>query len=319
MGSETQKPGVLIFLLFLFYLSYLLLGALIVSTIEKPHENRLRKEMQNLRLQFLNQSTCVNASSLEKLLLKVLDANKYGVSILKNASAKTNWDFASSFFFASTLVTTVGYGHTTPLSDSGKCFCILFALFGVPFTMLVLTATIQRLMVFVTAQPISFFQQRYGYARRNITRIHFVILLLVTIVAFLLLPALIFSTIEASWTYLDAFYFCFISLCTIGLGDYVPGEQYGQKLRPLYKVSVTVYLLLGLLVLLLVLQTFHKAADLHGITSIFQLPPSDKEDQEGILDTSSSQHSPGTKEKDDKTAHEKLYPNKQSSYSSINR
>ena len=63
--------------------------------------------MEALKQDFLNQS-CVNAASLELFLVKVLTANKYGVSVLRNSSVTSNWDLASSMFFANTLVTTVG-------------------------------------------------------------------------------------------------------------------------------------------------------------------------------------------------------------------
>uniref|UniRef100_A0A8C3XPT1 Potassium two pore domain channel subfamily K member 6 n=1 Tax=Chelydra serpentina TaxID=8475 RepID=A0A8C3XPT1_CHESE len=177
-----------------------------------------------------------------------------------------------------------GYGYTTPLSDSGKAFCIFYALLGVPFTMLVLTATVQRLARLLTHRPLAYLQLRSGYSHRALARAHFLLLLLAVLVAFFLLPAAVFSALEETWSYLDAFYFCFISLCTIGLGDYVPGEQPGQKLRALYKVSVTVYLLLGLMAVLLVLQTFHKAADLHGLTDLFLLPADQPGDQQPILE-----------------------------------
>lgn len=91
----------------LFYVIYLLFGALIFSTIERPMEDKLRHDMEVLKKEFLNQS-CVSAASLENFLLKVLAANKYGVFVIRNVSATSNWDLASSMFFANTLVTTVG-------------------------------------------------------------------------------------------------------------------------------------------------------------------------------------------------------------------
>lgn len=132
-----------------------------------------------------------------------------------------------------------GYGYTTPLSDAGKAFCIFYALLGVPFTMLLLTATVQRLVGVLTAGPVEYLALKWGYTRRTLSCGHLLLLAAVVLVAFFLVPAAVFSALEESWSYLDAFYFCFISLCTIGLGDYVPGEQPGQRLRPLYKISVT--------------------------------------------------------------------------------
>ena len=41
---------------------------------------------------------------------------------------------------------------------------------------------------------------------------------------------ILFSTWEG-WTYMDGAYFCFISLLTIGFGDFVPGNRY------IYQVS----------------------------------------------------------------------------------
>uniref|UniRef100_K7F2K2 Potassium channel domain-containing protein n=1 Tax=Pelodiscus sinensis TaxID=13735 RepID=K7F2K2_PELSI len=110
--------------------------------------------------------------------------------------------------------------------------------------MLVLTATVQRLARLFTHRPLEYLRLRgssscpaHGQAAQ--VQVHFLLLLLAVLVAFFLLPAAVFNALEETWSYLDAFYFCFISLCTIGLGDYVPGEQPGQKLRALYKVSVT--------------------------------------------------------------------------------
>ncbi|XP_063793722.1 potassium channel subfamily K member 6 [Pseudophryne corroboree] len=295
------------------YLIYLLLGALVVSKIEGPYEEDLRNELRRMKQSFLQQSSCLNESGLEAFLEKVIRANKYGVSVLQNSSNDSKWDLASSLFFSSTLVTTVGYGYTTPLTDSGKAFCIFYALVGVPFTMLVLSAAVQRLMAIFTYRPIRYFQIYRGFDRKKVTRVHIIVMSVAVVTLFLVVPSAIFSTIESSWSFLDAFYFCFISLCTIGLGDYVPGEQDNQWLRQLYKVSVAFYLLLGLMAMLLLLQTFHKASDLHGLTDLFYLPRlHDQEDQEAILETTNSTVRNTEPKKP-------LTTGAQPSYSSINR
>lgn len=276
--ADSRCPSQPLVFLALFYLCYLLLGALTVSLVERPHERRLHLELRVLKSRLLNGSSCLSEAELEHFLSRVLRADGYGVSVLSNASQHTNWDFASSFFFASTLVTTVGYGHTTPLSDGGKAFSIIFALVGVPLTMLFLTVLVQRLMVYVTTRPIDLCQQRLGYSKRQVTRVHLLIMGLVVLLTFFIVPSAIFSAIEYNWTFLDAFYFCFISLTTVGLGDFVPGEQSGQHLRPLYKLSISLFLLSGLAVMLLLLRTFVRAAGLHGLTQIFNLPLSEEEE-----------------------------------------
>ncbi|KAM4742409.1 potassium channel subfamily K member 6 [Anableps anableps] len=300
----------------LFYIIYLLFGALVFSSIERPVEDKLRHDMERLKEEFLNQS-CVNAASLELFLNKVLTANKYGVSVLRNSSGRSNWDLASSMFFANTLVTTVGYGHPTPLSDTGKAFSIVYALIGVPFTMLVLTACVQRVMHPLVLAPVSLLQ-RSGLKPRPATVVHFLLLLIVVVLCCFLAPAAVFSVVEVSWTFLDGVYFCFISLCTIGLGDFVPATQPGQRYRALYQVAVMVYLFVGLMMMYLLLRTFHKMADLHGLTTFLQLPRC----EESVLDDDTEPivgNDPTPPRLENKAASKPLDPGSQPSYSSINK
>lgn len=48
--------------------------------------------------------------------------------------------------------------------------------------------------------------------------------LLSGLLLFLLLPPLLFSRMEG-WSYMEGFYFAFITLSTVGFGDYVIGES----------------------------------------------------------------------------------------------
>lgn len=133
----------------------------------------------------------------------------------------------------------LGYGHTVPLSDEGKAFCIFYSVVGIPFTLLFLTAVVQRIMVFSTRRPVAFIQRRWGLSKSLVSGVHAFILATIMVCCFFLIPAVIFSVMEEDWNFLESFYFCFISLSTIGLGDYVPGEGYNQKFRQLYKVGIT--------------------------------------------------------------------------------
>ena len=49
------------------------------------------------------------------------------------------WDFHNAFFFAGTLVSTIGYGNVSPVTQNGKLFCIFFVAFGVPYFAYLLT------------------------------------------------------------------------------------------------------------------------------------------------------------------------------------
>lgn len=45
---------------------------------------------------------------LEKLIVDIIQANNRGVSAAKNVTSEPNWSFGQSFFFSSTIVTTIG-------------------------------------------------------------------------------------------------------------------------------------------------------------------------------------------------------------------
>ncbi|CAL1570098.1 unnamed protein product [Knipowitschia caucasica] len=278
----------------LFYIIYLLFGALVLSSIERPEEERVRAELQQLREQFMNHS-CATEQALESFLTRVLQAHRSGVSVLQTVHQPSNWDLTSAMFYANTLVTTVGYGQSTPLTDLGKAFSIVYALLGVPFTMLVLTACVQKLFVPLVLAPVELLH-RWGLEPRMACALHLLLLLLLLVLCFFMGPAALFSGLEGSWSFLDGVYFCFISLFTIGLGDYVPALQASQSNKPLYQVSVIVYLFLGLMMMFLLLRALHKMADVHGLTALLQLPRCEEscpdDEHRPIVD----KRSPGTPE-----------------------
>jgi len=70
---------------------------------------------------------------------------------------------------------------------------------------------------------------------------------------YILLGAFIYTRWE-NWTYFEAFYFTFISLCTIGFGDVVPDH-------PKNLMATSVYLLLGLALIAMVVNVVMETVD----------------------------------------------------------
>ncbi|EMP25840.1 Potassium channel subfamily K member 1 [Chelonia mydas] len=133
----------------------------------------------------------------------------------------------------------VGYGHTVPLSDGGKVFCIFYTLLGLPATLLLATCLLQRLMGLLTHRPVQYLHTHWGIPPGHAALGHAATMGLSVLGLFILLPALCFWALENGWNFLESVYFCFISLSTIGLGDYVPGRSSPASLRHLYKISIT--------------------------------------------------------------------------------
>lgn len=257
---ERYRLALNFLLLVVGYVLYLVIGAGIFSAIELPYEQRLRQELRVARQEFLANNTCVSDARLEELLARTLEASNYGVTVLGN-NTDANWDFISSFFFTSTVLTTTGYGHSVPLSDGGKAFCIFYSILGIPVTLFLLSAMVERIMVVVTRRPVSYFHRRWAMPKSTLAAIQAICLAIIIALFFFIIPAWIFIGMEKDWNYLDGLYFCFISLSTIGLGDYVPGETHSKEANPhrdLYKLGITVYLLLGLVWILVVLETCYE-------------------------------------------------------------
>ncbi|CAG9861990.1 unnamed protein product [Phyllotreta striolata] len=76
---------------------------------------------------------------------------------------------------------------------------------------------------------------------------------LAIMVGYICSGALLFCKWEEHWTFMDASYFCFISLSTIGFGDLVPGDKIYGRGRDFYAevlelsfVFCSIYLMLGM-------------------------------------------------------------------------
>ncbi|SNT27137.1 Ion channel [Ekhidna lutea] len=73
--------------------------------------------------------------------------------------------------------------------------------------------------------------------------------LLLTGITILIMGTLVYHELEG-WTYLDAFYFSFITLTTIGFGDFAPQTDAG-------KIFTIIYITIGVGIILAFINTLY--------------------------------------------------------------
>ena len=66
------------------------------------------------------------------------------------------------------------------------------------------------------------------------------------LILYILSGAVLFSVWEPEWDYLIGSYFCFITLTTIGFGDFVPGTSVDSWANQQMLILCALYLLFGL-------------------------------------------------------------------------
>ncbi|KAK2703307.1 hypothetical protein QYM36_018222 [Artemia franciscana] len=175
-------------------------------------------------------------------------------------------------------------------------FTMIYGIVGIPMTLIFFTSLVDRLMVPTTALLHYLARRLRRHNHFRVQCIHLTISFLTLLGFFFCLPAAIFNYLEDGWGYLDSLYYCFISLTTVGLGDYIPGDSPYQQYRSLYKILTTIYLLFGLVVMVLILNIFYEIPELN-FGNMFLLKSDEyipKDDTEGRFLISNRRRSYGT-------------------------
>ncbi|KAM5249075.1 LOW QUALITY PROTEIN: potassium channel subfamily K member 7 [Ctenodactylus gundi] len=265
----TLKPWAQFTLLVVAHLLAVGLGAVVVQALEGPAalqlQGKLKTELATFQAEY---GVCLPRGVLEELLGVALKAQAHGVSSLGNGSVAGTWDLPSALLFTASILTTPGYGHMAPLS-TGKAFCVICAALGLPVS-LELTAALRHRRLPVLSRSGAWVAVRWQLAAAWAALLQAMGLLLVAGI-FVLLPALVLWGLQGDCTLLEAIYFCFSSLSTIGLGDLLPGR--GHNLHPvvhgLGQLVLLGYLLLGLLAMLLVVEAFSELPQVRAMLKFF--------------------------------------------------
>jgi potassium channel subfamily K protein 13 len=101
---RANEDNVRFALLSVVMVNYMLLGALLFMLIEKPQEIEARAAYTAHFTTFLAHNPSVNLTELDLLLRQYADAAEAGLL----DTQRSRWDFAGSFYFVGTVVSTIG-------------------------------------------------------------------------------------------------------------------------------------------------------------------------------------------------------------------
>ena len=142
-----------------------------------------------------------------------------------------------------------GYGHSTPKTLGGKLFCICYATIGIPLNIVMFQSIGERFNVFL-AYIIGGIKRCFRFRNDKVTELESIVTggLLCGVV--LVGGAAAFRAFE-HWNYTESFYYCFITMSTIGFGDYVALQNEtvaALQTQPGYVTFCIIYILFGLTV-----------------------------------------------------------------------
>ncbi|CAI5451339.1 unnamed protein product [Caenorhabditis angaria] len=173
---------------------------------------------------------------------------------LEDPENNMKWTFSSAFFFSMNVYTTTGYGAISAETIAGQTFTMLYAFCFVPMTLVVLRDLGQLFLVkftWIYAHALTWFRNMRG--EKNVDEdemiqlpIKFCMGILVVYLLFCTTFVYVYDAVSGpKWSdglpYFTAFYFSFISLTTVGLGDVMPNnEPYSPLVSILFFIGMAV-------------------------------------------------------------------------------
>uniref|UniRef100_A0A0N5ASC6 Potassium channel subfamily K member 13 n=1 Tax=Syphacia muris TaxID=451379 RepID=A0A0N5ASC6_9BILA len=213
--SEENARFVLLAIIIFIYLT---IGALIFYGLEYDNEQRERAQYGKL-LESVSGYLCKRSKKLCQELYRLLEL-RGNLTIAGFTSDGERFDIPGSFFFAGTVISTIGFGMATPRTTSGRIVTVLYGFIGCTCCVLFFNLFLERLITIFTY----LLRSLDGTDKNWRPSVYKVFFLVFALCAVLISTSAAFYSVTERWYYPDALYFCFIGFGTIGFGDFVPNQ-----------------------------------------------------------------------------------------------
>ena len=117
-----------------------------------------------------------------------------------------------------------GYGYITPQTAAGQMLCIFVSLFGIPITLLTLKSAGELIAELANTIVTRFEKKILKREEPKQVKTKSAVILFSFMVLLIVVNGLL-STLLQSWTFVQGVYCWFVTLSTIGFGDYVPTRE----------------------------------------------------------------------------------------------
>ncbi|XP_045171997.1 potassium channel subfamily K member 16-like [Mercenaria mercenaria] len=235
--------------------AYLCLGALVFQLLEGEPEMQRRKDLRDMIRNFIDNHTCLTGEELNSFIDQISGETEFTQGTLQNKSVSTRWDFTGAFSFVVTVATTIGYGNMAPHTEIGKVIVIAYALIGIPLTFLMLQGLGQQLTLLSNKVN----NLKLCSKRPDLNKyLNMVIIILIGVSLLFVGPTFLFMNVEG-WRMMDAIYYCFVTLSTIGFGDFIPALSENRftgrgEAGTIYRIVAYVWILFGLAYVALIIS-----------------------------------------------------------------
>ncbi|KFO18265.1 Potassium channel subfamily K member 13 [Fukomys damarensis] len=238
-------------------------AALRFSSVHEPALDPLllAKQRWEERLANFSRSHNLSREELRGFLRHYEEATRAGIRM---DNVRPRWDFTGAFYFVGTVVSTIGFGMTTPATVGGKIFLIFYGLVGCASTILFFNLFLERLITVIAYIMRSCHQRqlrRRGALAQDSLKapgkgepdslagwkpsVYYVMLILCSASVLISCGASALYAPMEGWSYFDSLYFCFVAFSTIGFGDLVSSQNAQYDSQGLYRLANFVFILMG--------------------------------------------------------------------------